>query len=114
MISELRSDLPALGKRSIAESSTSDSSGTHTPQPAPGHRAARSDRIAAIKEWTQKGLPVQELDYSLGREAAGGGLIGRRAKLGKLIIEGQGLQMLDLMVAVNMSLWWKAYERTLR
>jgi len=42
---------------------------------------------------------------------AGGGFGGKRAKLGKLIIEDEGLKMLDLVVAANMSLWWRAYEK---
>lgn len=51
------------------------------------------------------------LDLSLGQEHAGGGFGGKQAKLGKLIIENEGLQMLDLIVAANMALWWKVYER---
>ena len=51
------------------------------------------------------------LDLSLGQEHAGGGFGGKQAKLGKLIIEATGLQMLDLVVAANMALWWKVYER---
>ena len=52
------------------------------------------------------------LDLSLGQEHAGGGFGGKQAKLGKLIIEIEGLQMLDLIVAANMALWWRVYERT--
>jgi hypothetical protein len=51
------------------------------------------------------------LDLSLGRERAGGGATGKKAKLGKLIVEGDGLQMLDLVVAANMAVWWSVYER---
>ncbi|KAL8684053.1 MAG: hypothetical protein Q9186_000083 [Xanthomendoza sp. 1 TL-2023] len=50
-------------------------------------------------------------DLSLGQEKAGGGFGGKQAKLGKLIIEPEGLKMLDLIVAANMGLWWKAYEK---
>ena len=53
----------------------------------------------------------ERLDLSLGQEHAGGGFGGRQAKLGKLIIENEGLQMLDLIVAANMALWWRVYER---
>ncbi|KAL8841351.1 MAG: hypothetical protein Q9170_000982 [Blastenia crenularia] len=49
---------------------------------------------------------------SLGQEHAGGGFGGKQAKLGKLIIEAQGLKMLDLLVAANMGLWWKVYEKS--
>ncbi|KAI9707302.1 MAG: hypothetical protein M1836_000262 [Candelina mexicana] len=51
------------------------------------------------------------LDLSLGRENAGGGFGGKKAKLGKLIIDEEGLKMLDLVVAANMGIWWKAYQR---
>lgn len=53
----------------------------------------------------------ERLDLSLGQEHAGGGFGGKQAKLGKLIIENEGLQMLDLIVAANMALWWRVYER---
>ena len=54
---------------------------------------------------------ADRLDLSLGQEHAGGGFGGKQAKLGKLIIEREGLQMLDLVVAANMALWWRVYER---
>ncbi|KAL8941655.1 MAG: hypothetical protein Q9216_002118 [Gyalolechia sp. 2 TL-2023] len=52
------------------------------------------------------------LGLSLGQEHAGGGFGGKKAKLGKLIIEPEGLKMLDLLVAANMGLWWKVYEKS--
>ncbi|KAL1959880.1 hypothetical protein VTO42DRAFT_1025 [Malbranchea cinnamomea] len=51
------------------------------------------------------------LDLSLARERAGGGMRGNSAKLGKLIIENEGLKMLDLVVAACMGVWWKVYEQ---
>ena len=48
----------------------------------------------------------ERMDLSLGQEQAGGGLRGKQAKLGKLVIEDEGLKMLDLVVAANMGLWW--------
>lgn len=54
---------------------------------------------------------VSPFDVNLGRERAGGGNRGKRAKLGKLIIWGEGLKMLDLVVAANMGVWWGAWER---
>ncbi|KAI4130268.1 MAG: hypothetical protein LQ338_001805 [Usnochroma carphineum] len=51
-------------------------------------------------------------DLSLGQENAGGGFAGKQAKLGKLIIEPEGLKMLDLLVAANMAVWWKVYEKS--
>lgn len=52
-----------------------------------------------------------KMDLTLGQERAGGGFGGKQAKLGKLIIEPEGLKMLDLLVAANLALWWRAYER---
>ncbi|KAI1139630.1 hypothetical protein F5Y05DRAFT_379622 [Hypoxylon sp. FL0543] len=51
-------------------------------------------------------------DLSLGKEKAGGGNRGKRAKMGKLIIFDEGLKMLDLVVAANIGVWWTAWERT--
>lgn len=63
---------------------------------------------------TQEGKVELEdrMDLSLGQERAGGGFGGKQAKLGKLIIEKEGLKMLDLLVAANLALWWKVYEKT--
>ncbi|KAL7624576.1 hypothetical protein AAE478_006143 [Parahypoxylon ruwenzoriense] len=52
------------------------------------------------------------LDLSLGREKAGGGNRGKRAKMGKLIIFDEGIKMLDLVVAANVGVWWTSWERT--
>lgn len=52
-----------------------------------------------------------KMNLALGQERAGGGFGGKQAKLGKLIIEPEGLKMLDLLVAANVALWWRAYER---
>lgn len=52
------------------------------------------------------------LDLRLGREKAGGGRKGKSAKLGKLIIEDEGLKMCDLVVAASMGIWWQHYART--
>lgn len=52
-------------------------------------------------------------DFSgLGREKAGGGNRGKRAKLGKLLVHDEGLKMLDLVIAANMGIWWQAWERS--
>ena len=51
------------------------------------------------------------VDLTLGQEKAGGGFGGKQAKLGKLIISQEGMKMLDLLVAANVGLWWRAYER---
>ncbi len=55
------------------------------------------------------------MDLRLGREKAGGGNRGKRAKLGKLIIHDEGLKMLDLVVAANIGVWWTTWgENVLR
>ena len=53
------------------------------------------------------------MDLSLGQELAGGGFGGKQAKLGKLIIEEEGMKMLDLVVAANVGIWWKVYGRVI-
>ncbi|KAF5549910.1 oxidoreductase [Fusarium mexicanum] len=55
---------------------------------------------------------VSPFDINLGKEKAGGGNRGKRAKLGKLIIYPDGLKMLDLLVSANMGLWWQAWEKS--
>jgi hypothetical protein len=49
------------------------------------------------------------ISLKLGREKAGGGFKGHSAKLGKLIIEDEGLKMCDLTVAACMGVWWQHY-----
>ena len=51
------------------------------------------------------------ISLELGRERAGGGFGGKQAKLGKLIVWPEGVKMLDLLVAANLGLWWRAWER---
>ena len=51
------------------------------------------------------------MDLTLGREKAGGGRKGKNAKLGKLVIEDEGLKMCDLVVAACMGVWWQHYAR---
>ena len=50
------------------------------------------------------------LDLSLGQEKAGGGFRGSSAKLGKLILEDEGLKFADLAVGACMSIWWTHYS----
>ena len=70
-------------------------------------RGARSGSVGQ----TQPGPQQEEgLDLSLGREKAGGGMRGQSAKLGKLIIEDEGLKMCDLVVASCMAIWWMYYR----
>ena len=114
-ISELRFNLPsskAFGASPRSQSSsdtTRDSKRssifshhgrTHSASEHPGHQAHEG-----------KVELEDRLDLSLGRERAGGGFGGKQAKLGKLVIENEGLKMLDLLVAANIALWWKVYEK---
>jgi hypothetical protein len=54
---------------------------------------------------------LDRMDLTLGQEFAGGGFGGKQAKLGKIILEDEGLKMMDLLVATNIGLWWRAYEK---
>lgn len=75
------------------------------PPPPPRTRTRRSTS-------TSSGGPDSEedrLDFSLARELAGGGMRGKSAKLGKLVIEDEGIKMLDLVVAACMAVWWRGY-----
>ncbi|CAD6503000.1 BgTH12-02673 [Blumeria graminis f. sp. triticale] len=49
------------------------------------------------------------LDLSIGREKAGGGNSGKRAKLGKMIVYDEGIKMLDLIISANMGIWWSIW-----
>ncbi|KAL8915503.1 MAG: hypothetical protein Q9171_000068 [Xanthocarpia ochracea] len=91
-------DRPRSSKRSSYFSSNRGSESTYS---------EISDNIRTSGEHES-----EQLDLSLGQERAGGGFGGKQAKLGKLIVEPEGLKMLDLVVAANMGLWWKAYERS--
>jgi len=81
------------------------------------HQSRGSSTSFGVNETSESGyfgskVELEDrLDLSLGQEHAGGGFGGKQAKLGKLIIENEGLQMLDLIVAANMALWWKVYEK---
>jgi hypothetical protein len=54
------------------------------------------------------------MDLSLGREKAGGGWKGKSSKLGKLVIEDEGLKMVDLVVAGGMGVFWVYYNNSIR
>lgn len=79
--------------RNPSTSSTSSTDMNPRKSAAAHRRAASEDR----------------LDFSLARERAGGGMRGKSAKLGKLIVEDEGIKMLDLVVAACMAVWWRGY-----
>jgi hypothetical protein len=109
-VSELRFNLPSSSKLATprGEESTKRSSIFHRPRHN-RHNSSVSDYRTSGTEETRNSL--DRLDLSLGQEIAGGGFGGKQAKLGKLIIEDEGLKMVDLLVAANVALWWRAYEK---
>lgn len=114
-ISELRFNLPS--SKAFAPSLKPPLSPDTTRESKRTSIFSRHGRIQSISGHadlqTREGKVELEdrMDLSLGQERAGGGFGGKQAKLGKLIIENQGLKMLDLLVAANVALWWKVYER---
>ncbi|KAL1639053.1 hypothetical protein SLS58_008382 [Diplodia intermedia] len=104
-VSELRFNLPTMrGQSTNTEERTSKrASFLHRKQ---------TPSVSSLGPSAQDILGgVANLDLSLGLEYAGGGFGGKQAKLGKLIIRDEGLKMMDLVVAANMSLWCRAYEK---
>ncbi|KAL9018551.1 MAG: hypothetical protein Q9185_004153 [Variospora sp. 1 TL-2023] len=79
---------------------------SHTSESEPAPRRGSDQGSSEVHDTNDR------FDLSLGQEHAGGGFGGKQAKLGKLIIEPEGLKMLDLLVAANMGLWWKVYEKS--
>ena len=108
-ISELRFNLPAFGGSSTTNTNNNDRKRSSY---LSGSRSSMIISQPNDREGDDGWTPDEEeaLDLSLGQERAGGGFRGRQAKLGKLIIEDEGLKMLDLVVAANMGLWWGVYE----
>ncbi|KAK2768667.1 hypothetical protein FQN54_000523 [Arachnomyces sp. PD_36] len=76
----------------------------------PNHQSHNSNNNATPDPFTSPDHDPDRLDLGLARERAGGGLRGKSAKLGKLIINDEGQKMLDLVVAACMGVWWKYYE----
>jgi hypothetical protein len=76
-----------------------------------GRSDSSNTSLFAPRRQSEPDVSSSCLDLSLGQELAGGGFTGKRAKLGKLIINNEGLKMMDLLVAANLSLWWRAYEK---
>ena len=103
VVSELRFSLP------------SSNDGNRSARPSSSYIPRRGHAISSEEGQRPQSAIFQNdaghLDLSLGQEKAGGGFGGKQAKLGKLIIEREGLKMLDLLVAANIGLWWRAYER---
>ncbi|KAI9654470.1 MAG: hypothetical protein M1829_000926 [Trizodia sp. TS-e1964] len=104
-VSEIRFNLPSRKPHART------SSYAHTsPHPSPAPASASDDE----DQGEDQDPSALSLGLSLGREVLGGGKGGRRTKLGKLIVQAEGLAMLDLLVAANMALWWRAWDGSLR
>ncbi|KAL1793941.1 hypothetical protein ACET3X_007362 [Alternaria dauci] len=109
-VSEVRFNLPSTSKVTTprGEESSKRSSffrrGRHS-------RTNSSLSLSRDEETEDARNSLDRLDLSLGQEFAGGGFGGKQAKLGKIILEDEGLKMMDLLVAANMGLWWRAYEK---
>lgn len=101
-VSELRFNLPTSAKSTPTPTSSYFS---HRPHFFHSHSEDGSDSPTIVLDGDGR------IDLSLGQERAGGGFGGKQAKLGKLIIEPAGFGMLDLLVAANLGLWWRAWER---
>ncbi|ORY67097.1 uncharacterized protein BCR38DRAFT_407110 [Pseudomassariella vexata] len=105
-ISELRFNLP----------SNEIFANEKTKLPNEGRERARDRIFNSMINKTEDDVDDDEYysygyDLSLGKEKAGGGNRGKRAKMGKLIIWDDGLKMLDLVVAANVGVWWGVWER---
>lgn len=106
-VSELRFNLPSSKSLSASPSRKSK---TWRPSASSRHNSLDSPTCETSGgfSWPND----DRLDLSLGQEHAGGGFGGKQAKLGKLIIENEGLKMLDILVAANIAIWWRVYEKT--
>ena len=117
LVSELRFNLPSSNvfklrtqdhkRPSLGKFSRSTGSNSHPRLLPRSHRGLKASQSLVDHDSSSE---EDKMDLSLGQERAGGGFGGKKAKLGKLILEYEGLKMLDLLVAVNMAIWWKVYE----
>lgn len=109
-VSELRFNLPSSSRVSTprGDDSSKRSSFFHRPRNSRNNSSISDLRTDSTEDARNS---LDRLDLSLGQEYAGGGFGGKQAKLGKLIIEDEGFKMLDLLVAANIALWWRAYEK---
>ncbi|EEP80645.1 predicted protein [Uncinocarpus reesii 1704] len=80
------------------------------PRPGSSHRADGGPKPRHSNDSLSSPFEEERLDLSLARERAGGGMRGNSAKLGKLIIQDEGLKMVDLIVAACMGVFWGVYE----
>ena len=124
-VAEIRFNLPWLGSKPR----NTNAQPRHGPLVDRDHRLEQAlvSKIRQLKHktWTHQDFPNadqqgklrhdsdsedERLDLSLGREKAGGGFTGKSAKLGKLIIEDEGLKMCDLVVSACMGIFWQQFH----
>jgi len=108
-VSEMRFNLPSAAKAPSPKEETSKRSSFFK-------RGRHSRNNSSISVNRDDGVEdarnsLDRMDLSLGQEFAGGGFGGKQAKLGKIILEDEGLKMMDILVAANIGLWWRAYEK---
>lgn len=104
LFSNLHRHQPHHG-RSYSDSHSNSNSDNETPPVPPPHGITQTNHPRT----GEQSFDEDRLDFSLAREHAGGGVSGKEAKLGKLIIFDEGLKMLDLVVAACMGVWWQSY-----
>ncbi|EAW10795.1 uncharacterized protein ACLA_052680 [Aspergillus clavatus NRRL 1] len=95
--------------RPRSRSSASANNNTSPPTPTPPPTTTTTPSHTRKPSASSTSSADERLDLSLAREPAGGGMRGKSAKLGKLIIEDEGIKMLDLVVAACMAVWWQGY-----
>ncbi|PHH79958.1 hypothetical protein CDD82_2061 [Ophiocordyceps australis] len=112
IVSDLRFNLPTsevLGEH--ARNTRDEWRGNFNKLLKPAARDERDAGVATAQDADEE-EGVSPFEVNVGLERAGGGPRGSRAKLGKLVIYPEGLKMLDLVVAMNMGVWWGAWEKT--
>ncbi|KAI4126466.1 MAG: hypothetical protein LQ347_004958 [Umbilicaria vellea] len=110
-VSELRFNLPSSTIFRSKNSGSEASAKTATLKRSSVFSKHHTRTDSADGDEHNAGDEADRMDLSLGQEYAGGGFGGKAAKLGKLIVEDEGLKMLDLLVAANMGVWWRVWER---
>ncbi|KAK0750643.1 hypothetical protein B0T18DRAFT_437766 [Schizothecium vesticola] len=113
-VSELRFNLPGVSPSSVAARGGGEAEGGKG-RGAKHHLQGQFSKL--LQHWEPKSSDDEwdddePMDLSLGKEDAGGGIKGKRAKLGKLIVHDEGLKMLDLVVAANVGVWWTSWGRS--
>lgn len=113
-VSELRFNLPGVSSSTVAARAGGEVEGGKG-RGAKHHLQGQFSKLlqhlepkSSDDEWDND----EPMDLSLGKEDAGGGMKGKRAKLGKLIVHDEGLKMLDLVVAANVGVWWTSWGRS--